>query len=340
MRRSLIFERPFHLSLRQTPIPAPADDEVLVTTILSAISPGTEMLLYRGQMPTGMATDDTIESLAGELRYPLKYGYAAVGRVTACGQRVSDEWQDRLVFAFHPHETHFTARPDALLPLPPGMAPETAVFLPNMETAVSFLMDGQPGIGEQVAVFGQGVVGLLTTMLLAQMPLAALIAVDGYALRRQRAAQLGAITLDPAQASVAEIRQALQGERPFAGADLVYELSGNPQALDTAIQVAGYNGRVVVGSWYGNKQAPLDLGGHFHRSHLRLISSQVSHIAPRWQGRWSKPRRLQIAWQMLAQHRPDRLITHRFPITHAAAAYAHVDQHAAETIQVILTHDA
>lgn len=339
MRQILIFERPFRLTIQETPIPTPADDEVLVTTLLSAISPGTEMLLYRGQMPSGMATDDTIAALAGELRYPLKYGYAAVGRVTACGRNVSDKWLDRLVFAFHPHETHFTVRPPALLPLPPGMAPETAVFLPNMETAVSFLMDGQPGIGEQVAVLGQGVVGLLTTMLLAQLPLAALIAMDDYALRRQRAAQLGAATLDPAQASVAEIRKALQGERPFAGADLVYELSGNPQALDTAIQVAGYNGRVVVGSWYGNKQASLDLGGHFHRSHLHLISSQVSHIAPRWQGRWTKPRRLHFAWQMLAQHRPESLITHRFPITHAAAAYAHVDQHADETIQVILTHD-
>lgn len=325
-------------------MPAPAAGEVLVAALLSAISPGTEMLLYRGQMPSGMAADDTIEALSGELRYPLKYGYATVGRVIGCGRDVDAAWQDRLVFAFHPHESHFTARPNTLLPLPPGMDPETAVFLPNMETAVSFLMDGQPMIGEQVAVFGQGVVGLLTTLLLAQMQPAALVVLDGYALRREWAKRLGAhAALDPAQASAAQIRAALQeerpSERPFVGADLVYELSGNPQALDTAIQAAGYNGRVVVGSWYGSKRAPLDLGGHFHRSHLRLISSQVSHIAPQWQGRWSKPRRLQVAWRMLAAHRPQALITHRFPFAHAAHAYAQIDERPQETVQVVLVHE-
>ncbi|MCZ7668829.1 MAG: hypothetical protein M5U34_17320 [Chloroflexi bacterium] len=145
-------------------------DEILVQTAVSAISPGTEMLLYRGQMPSDMALDDTITALDGVITYPLKYGYAAVGQVVENGQGCCDGVARRFVFAFNPHESHFITKPGDMLPLPDGMEPETAVFLPNMETAVSFVMDGRPVIGERVAVFGQGVVGLLTTSLLAQFP--------------------------------------------------------------------------------------------------------------------------------------------------------------------------
>ncbi|MEJ2749815.1 MAG: zinc-binding alcohol dehydrogenase, partial [Anaerolineae bacterium] len=304
-----------------------------------AISPGTEMLLYRGQMPPDTAVDETIAALGGTFRYPLQYGYAAVGRVIAVGQGVPADWQDRLVLAFNPHETHFMARPEHLQPVPAGMAAETAVFLPNMETAVSFLMDGQPLIGEQVAVFGQGIVGLLTTALLARMPLASLVTLDRYPLRRQWSARWGATAaLDPAEGLEA-VKRALQGERPYAGADLTFELSGHPAALDQAIEVTGYNGRILVGSWYGQKRADLNLGGRFHRSHMQIISSQVSHIAPQWNGRWTKLRRLQTAWQLLAKIQPERLITHRFPIAQAAQAYQLLDQSPETAVQVLLTYD-
>jgi threonine dehydrogenase-like Zn-dependent dehydrogenase len=96
---------------------------------------------------------------------------------------------------------------------------------------------------------------------------------------------------------------------------------------------------VVIGSWYGQKRPDLNLGGRFHRSRIRLISSQVSTLAPEWTGRWSKARRLQVAWCMLEQVRPARLITHRFPLTQAAQAYALLDQHPEEAIQVLLTYE-
>jgi threonine dehydrogenase-like Zn-dependent dehydrogenase len=123
-------------------------------------------------------------------------------------------------------------------------------------------------------------------------------------------------------------------QRHFAGADLVYELSGNPAALDQAIAAAGYSGRVVVGSWYGQKQATLNLGDHFHRHHIQLISSQVSTIAPQWNGRWTKPRRLQTAWKMLQHHNPAPLISHRFPLTAAAEAYQLLDERPGDVLQI------
>lgn len=336
---SLLFVEPYKVTTQQSPLAHPGADEVLVQTLVSAISPGTEMLLYRGQMPMGLAVDETIEALSGEFKYPLKYGYAAVGRVVELGEGVSPDWMDRLVFAFNPHESHFAAKPEHLLPVPAGMSPETAVFLPNMETAVSFLMDAQPMIGEQVAVFGQGIVGLLTTALLAQMPLASLVTFDSYPLRREWSAKLGASAALPPTVEKGKIQAVLQGERPYTGADLTFELSGNPAALDQAIGVTGYNGRILVGSWYGQKQAHLNLGGKFHRSHMKIISSQVSHMAPQWHGRWTKPRRLQTAWQMLGRLQPEQLVTHRFAIQDGAQAYQLLDQSPEKAIQVLLTYE-
>lgn len=290
--------------------------------------------MYRGDFPPELAADSSIEALAQPLRYPFPYGYAAVGRVVACGKDVDKAWIDRRVFAFQPHQSHFVATPDSVIAIPDEIGDETAVFLPNMETAVSFIMDAQPAIGEKVLVLGQGIVGLLTTMLLAQFPLKKLVTVDGYPLRRQWSERLGATETFAPQSK--QLMQSFVGD--YTGADLSLELSGNPNALNTAIGVTGYNGRILIGSWYGQKRAPLDLGGSFHRSKLQLISSQVSEIAPQWNGRWSKSRRLNTAWQQLAQHNPAPLITHRFPIQDAPAAYHLIDTHPDQTIQVILTY--
>jgi threonine dehydrogenase-like Zn-dependent dehydrogenase len=114
-------------------------------------------------------------------------------------------------------------------------------------------------------------------------------------------------------------------------------LSGQPAALDQAIAATGFGGRVVIGSWYGQKRAALDLGGRFHRSRIRLISSQVSTIAPEWTGRWTKARRFETAWQMIEQVKPAQLVTHRFPVAQAATAYALLDERPSEAIQIMLS---
>jgi len=341
-RLALYFTAPYQVTVREEPLSPPAPRQLLVKTIISAISSGTERLIYRGQMPTDLPVDETISALGNtQFSFPLKYGYATVGQVVAIGSEVEKAWLNRLVFAFNPHESHFLAYHNDLIPINISISPENAVFLPNMETAVSFLMDGKPIIGEQVAVFGQGVVGLLTTTLLAQLPLASLITLDHYPIRREWSLKLGAYaSLDPAAPeALARLQTLLQANSPYAGADLTYELSGNPQALDQAIQVTGFSGRILIGSWYGQKRADLNLGGHFHRSQMRLISSQVSHLAPSLRGRWNKKRRLQTALSMLEKHQPAKLITHRFPISQAAEAYRLLDQNAGEVIQIVFSYE-
>jgi NADPH:quinone reductase-like Zn-dependent oxidoreductase len=339
-RQALYFTAPQQVALRREPLPSPAFGQMLVQTIISAISPGTELLIYRGLAPTDLAKDETIAALAGDFSFPLKYGYAVVGQVLELGRGVAPDWQDRLVFAFHPHESHFLATPDELLRLPADLTPEAAVFFPHMETAVTFLLDGQPLMGEQVAIFGQGIVGLLLTALLSRWPLSSLVTLDLYPRRRLLSEDLGAhASLDPAAPDApARLAALLQGSGPYPGADLCYEISGNPAALDQAIAATGFSGRVVIGSWYGLKRSDLNLGGRFHRSRVRLIGSQVSSIAPELTGRWNKNRRYHATWQMLEQVQPARFITHRFPIAQAAQAYDLIDRRPEDVIQVILAY--
>ncbi|HNB51992.1 MAG TPA: zinc-binding alcohol dehydrogenase [Anaerolineales bacterium] len=333
--KALYFVAPREVEIREEPLPEMGLGQLAVQTLVSAISPGTEMLVFRGEMPQNEKTDATIAALTGEFRYPLKYGYASVGRVMAVGQPDLAWWKDRLVFSFQPHQTHFLATPAQLFPLPDGITPEQAVFLPNMETAVNFVMDGRPLIGERIAVFGQGIVGLLTTALLAQFPLANLTTFDYLSLRRNASFEAGAhSSVSPDFLHIAKSSY----DFPSPPFDLTYELTGSPEALNDAIAVTGFDGRVVIGSWYGQKRAPIDLGGYFHRARIQLIGSQVSTLAPQFSGRWDKARRFEVAWEMIRRVKPEKWITHRFPFARATEAFEQVDQ-PTDAIQVILTYE-
>lgn len=331
--RSLHFSGPREVSVDERPIPEPDPDQLLIRTERSAISSGTELLIYRDEAPSDIQADETIDAIDGTLSYPLQYGYAAVGQVTETGAAVESDWKGQRVFAFHPHESHFVASPDEVVPV--DLSPDRAVLLANAEAAVNFVMDGRPRIGEQVAVFGQGVVGLLTTAFLASFPLGGLMTVDRYDNRRAVSEALGA---DKALRPEEAVADHITGEHTD-GADLTVEVSGNPNALDDAIQATGYAGRVIVGSWYGSKPVQLDLGGEYHRSHVRIRSSQVSRIDPDHAGRWDKDRRLSLVCDLLSDIETDKLLTHDFPVEQAGQAYQLLDSNPETTLGVTLTYD-
>jgi len=335
---SLYFTAPRRVEIREQDLPALSGREVLVRTLFSAISAGSELLVYRGLCPDDIALDATIPGLQGQFGFPTRYGYSVVGKVLSCGDDTPPEWKGRLVFCFHSHESHFLADPLELHALPADVQPEEALFLPNLETAINLVMDGRPMLGERVVLFGQGIVGLLTTALLAEYPLARLITLDRFPLRRTFSLAAGADTsLDPAEPGVlAALAGQKQSSAAWDGADLVYEVSGSTGALEQALAVAGFSGRIVIGSWYGQEKAHLNLGGWFHRSRIRLISSQVSSISPELTGRWTKSRRLDVAWSLLRKVDPLRFVTHRFPFDRAGEAYASLDQDPGRCVQVIL----
>lgn len=335
-RLSLLFTAPNRVEVREDDLPAPVAGQVQVQAICSNISAGTEMLIYRGDAPKDLAADSTIAALGGSLAYPLKYGYSMVGRVVALGSGVDASWQGRLVFAFHPHESAFNERVEDLLALLDPVEPQEAAFLANMETAVNLILDGTPRMGENVVVLGQGIVGLFTTALLSRHPLDTLFTFDQYPLRRDFSLKLGAHqSFDPDLPGARDQALSRMGSRR---ADLVYELSGNPEALNHALALAGDEGRVVIGSWYGERKAAIDLGGHFHRGRIKISSSQVSHLAPALSGRWDRPRRFEQARKFVAEIRPSHLITHQFKLAEADKAYSMLAMHPEQALAVQFTY--
>ena len=327
----LWFTAPYQLELRRVAKPVPGPGQVLVNTLCSAVSPGTEMLLYRGQMPSSMTLDATISGMQEACSYPLQYGYACVGRVAEVGSDVGSSWINKQVFAFAPHASHFVADLAQLIEVPPDIPPERAVFFANTETAVNLLQDGAPLLGERVVVLGLGTVGLLLTSLLARFPLTELLTSDGIEARRQWSLHLGATgTYHP--------QDAAKYSGDAQSADLIYEVSGAPEALNSAIEISGFASRIVVGSWYGKKSAPIWLGGDAHRNRLRIITSQVSTLAPELTGRWSKERRYAATWNMLRQIKPEQWISHRAPLAEAAELYQLIDQQPQACLQPVFVY--
>lgn len=325
--KTLFFTAPRKVEVRETPLPPLKADEALVETICSAISAGTEMLVYRGQFPQ---LSDAHDTLSSGLKYPLAYGYACVGRIRDVGELVDRAMVGRLVLAFHPHASAFILPHSSLIPIPSFLSPGNACFLPNMETAVNLVQDGAPIVGERVLVLGQGVVGLLTAALLSEFPLERLAVVDQYELRRKVLRFEG---------NKLKVDRFSTFNFQLSTFDLTFELSGSPSALNDAIALTTFSGRVVIGSWYGQKRAEIDLGGAFHRSRIKLISSQVSTISPELSGRWDKARRFDVAWKALERIQPEKWITHRFSIEDAEKAYQLLDENPQETIQVVFKYE-
>lgn len=338
--RQLWFTEPYRVEVREQELSPPKASQLLVRSLYSGISAGTELLVYRGQIPESLALDESIDALAdSQAIYPLQYGYACVGEVIAAGAELDPSWVGRRVFSFQPHASHFLAAPSAVIPLPDDLDPKSAVFLANMETAVNLLQDGRPVLGERAVVIGQGIVGLLLSLLLARFPLTAFHALDSIASRREMAAEIGAelVCAPDDEEALSELKARLDADRA-CGADVVFELSGSPAALDLATSLCAYSGRIVVGSWYGTKTANINLGERFHRNRMQIISSQVSSIAPELEGRWDKPRRFSVALDMIRRCEPEQMISHQLSLDAAAEAYRLLDAQSAEVRQVIFDY--
>ena len=313
--RALFHTAPRCVEIRELPRPRPAAGEVLVRTLSSGISGGTERLVYRGEVPADLALDDTIDALGGTFSYPFAYGYACVGEVAESGQRV---------FAFHPHQDVFTAQTGELVPLP-DVDPAAATLFPLVETALQVTLDAGNGYRDQVIVLGAGVLGLLTGLLLQRAGWRPLIA-EPLEWRRAIASSAGISAVAPAEL--------LKEKVP-----LVIDASGNPDAPATALNMLAHEGTLLIASWFGTKPVVLPLGGAFHRRRLTIRSTQVSTVPARQSGTWNRSRRRQETVALITELPLAQLCTDVFDFGDAAEAFRAVDEGKPGLMHAVLHYD-
>jgi len=292
--RALWIEAPRAAALRNEALRPRGPEDACVVMLWSAISRGTERLVFEGRIPATEIQRMRAPFQAGEFSFPIKYGYCAVGRVEAG----PTEWIGKVVFCLHPHQSRFIVPLDALRLVPEATPPHRAALAANMETALNALWDSGAGAGDRIVVVGAGVVGLLVAALAARLPGAEVTVVD----------------TEPSRAKFAEILDARFA--PVAdfspdgiSADVVFHTSASQEGLALALTCAGLEARVVEMSWYAAGDTPAPFGGVFHANRLQLISSQVGQVAPSRRPRWSYARRLDKALELLSDPRLDALIT-------------------------------
>jgi 2-desacetyl-2-hydroxyethyl bacteriochlorophyllide A dehydrogenase len=322
-RRELWFVGPKQVELREgAPVPAPGPGQVKARALYSAISQGTELLLYRGEGP--QVFDSSLAATAEG--FPLRYGYCWVGQVVESGAGEVSIGQPVLVL--RPHGDEHVLAVDEMHVLPDAVPPIRATLAPMLETAVNIVWDSRVGLGDRVVVLGGGVVGLLAAMLCKRSGASFVALVEPSARRRRCAEILGVdVALPP------------DSDAPAGEADVVIEATGNPALLDCAIAHAAFEATVVVASFYGERRSPISLGDGFHRRRLQLKSSQVSHLPAAKLARWSHARRFALVLELLGDSRLDGLIDPLVPFDGAPETYARLDADPGATLHTVFAYD-
>lgn len=330
--RALWFTARRHAEILEEAVAKPTGTEVMVRAVVSLVSAGTELLVYRGELP---AEDDLgLETCAGTFGFPVKYAYQVVGEVVEAGE-LSELSPGQLVFCRHPHQSLFTLNSGGFLLacVPAGLEPERAVFVNLLEVALNCTLDVPVRFGDVVVVFGQGVVGSFCAQL-ARRTAGTLIVVDPIAVRRQRASEFGAdaaVAPDEVNDVVAELSQG-------RGADLCIEATGAPAALQSAIRVTGQEGSIAAVSFFGTRVVPLVLSPEFHYRRQRIISSQVSSLGSGLQTRWTFQRRTATAFDILRAGWAQTPVSHRIDFEQAPEAYRILDEHPDQATGILLVY--
>ena len=289
--RALWYVEPGRAEIREELLPAPGPGEVRVRTLFTAISRGTEALVFRGGVPLSERARMRAPFQEGEFPGPVKYGYLSVGSV----EEGPAELRGRTVFCLYPHQTAYVVPAAAVSVVPPGVPPARAVLAGIVETAVNALWDAGPLVGDRVAVVGGGVVGCCVARLLRRFPSVRVTLVDVDPGRVEVAAALGVDFALPEDAA--------------AGRDLVVHTSATSAGLQRSLDLLAPEGTVVDLSWYGDTEVRLSLGGAFHAGRLGIRSSQVGAVSPARSARRTPADRLALALELLQDPAFDALLT-------------------------------
>jgi 2-desacetyl-2-hydroxyethyl bacteriochlorophyllide A dehydrogenase len=319
-----------------------APHEVRLRTLYSGISAGTELTGYRGSNPYLSKRWDPTSRLfvegAVSVTYPVVgWGYEEVGEVVEVGEAATGVAVGDVVWGAWGHRstTIMGAEDAAKRVLPDGVDPMLGIFSQIGAIALNTMLDADIHVGEHVAVFGQGVPGLLVTQL-ARLNGGTVIAVDALPRRLELARDLGAEhTLQAGRDQVGETIKQLTQSR---GADVSIEISGSYRALHEAVRATAYGARVVAAGFFQRDGAGLFLGEEFHHNRIQVVCSQISGVPPQYANRWDEMRLCQAFMHLVAVGRLELapLVTHTFAIEDAGAAFALLDQRPEEAVQVVL----
>ena len=288
--QALWYVAPGQAEIREERLAAPRPGEVRVRALFGALSRGTEALVLAGRVPDSEFERMRAPFMGGSFPFPVKYGYATVGRI----EDGPEEQLGRIVFALHPHQHLFNIPESAIVALPETVLPQRAVLAANMETALNAVWDSAAGPADRIAIVGAGAVGALVAFLCGGLAGAEAMLVDINESRAELAQKLGVRFAKP--------------ETAKGDCDLVVHASGTAAGLRTALALAGEEATVLELSWYGDTPVTAPLGGAFHSRRLRLISSQVGQVASSHRPRWTHSRRLAAAVALLADSRLDALL--------------------------------
>ncbi len=281
--------------IRPALLPQPRPADVLVRTVRSGVSRGTESLVFTGRVPVSQRTTMRAPFQEGDFPAPVKYGYLNVGVV----EHGPPDLLGRTVFCLHPHQTAYVVPASAVVVVPPDVPAARAVLTGLVETAVNALWDAPPLVGDRVAVVGAGALGCCVARLLARVPGVAVTLVD----------------IDPSRAAVADalgVGFALPDEAP-SGRDLVVHTSATSEGLQRSLDLLAPEGTVVELSWYGDAATTVSLGGSFHSGRLTVRASQVGTLAAARRDRRTTRDRLRLALDLLRDPAFDVLLTGESP---------------------------
>ncbi|MEU8984309.1 zinc-binding alcohol dehydrogenase [Streptomyces sp. NPDC048309] len=282
---------PGHGEIRDVTVPAPAEDEVLVRTLCSGVSRGTETLVFRGGVPESQHASMRAPFQDGDFPAPVKYGYLSVGQV----EEGPVSLLGRTVFCLYPHQTRYVVPASAVTVVPESVPASRAVLAGTVETAVNALWDAAPLIGDRIAVVGGGMVGCSVAALLARFPGVRVQLVDADPARADIARALGVDFALPADAA---------GE-----CDLVVHASASEAGLTRSLELLRQEGTVLELSWYGDRRVSLPLGEAFHSRRLVVRSSQVGSVSSARRDSRTYADRLALALELLAEPAFDALVT-------------------------------
>jgi 2-desacetyl-2-hydroxyethyl bacteriochlorophyllide A dehydrogenase len=328
---SVVFSAQGQVVIEDRPVPQPASGQLLMRTVRSMISPGTELSLLAGDYLPGSIWEKSAQ-------FPACPGYANVGEVIGVGDGVDESWMGRRVASYSPH-ARFAATPlEFCWPIPEGVGDESACFFVFAQIAMNAVRRSSLTWGESAVIYGLGIVGQLTAKFCVLAGARPVFAVDVSDSRLEMSGK-GVTPINPTRQ---DVRQTVQENNSGRLADVVFEVTGNAELIGTEMNALRPVGRLVVVS-SPRKPAVFDFHDLCNNPSYTIIGAHnwshpesATSLNP-----WTRARHAELFFDCLRENRFDLtpLITHRVEADKAPAMYQMLIDDPSSALGIVLLWD-